>query len=178
MLKEMQEILIKSDDENIFVALDTETTGLSPIYNELIEISAIKYKGKEKVGTFSTLIKPKAKIPYAITRITGITNEMVANSPNIERVMPNLIKFIGETTIIAHNANFDLRFLQENSNGSFSKNKVIDTVKLSRQMHPFLPNHKLATVAKYIGITEEGFHRAEFDCECCAKIYMKYLGLI
>lgn len=76
--------------EEIFVALDVETTGLSPITNELIEVSAIKYKGNKKIDTFSTLIKPKVEIPYYITKITGITNDMVKNAPEIEEVMPRI----------------------------------------------------------------------------------------
>lgn len=67
--------------EETFIALDTETTGLSPINNEIIEVSAIKYKGNKKIETFTTLIKPNANIPYNITRITGISNDMVKNAP-------------------------------------------------------------------------------------------------
>lgn len=166
---------IAKDKRKKFVAIDVETTGLSPVYNELIEISAIKYDGETKLDTFSTLIKPKRPISKTITNITGITNQMVENSPQIEEVMPKLISFIGDNPIVAHNANFDYSFLQNNSNKSFSDNTVIDTVALSRKMLPNLPNHKLNTVARCIGIQEEGFHRAEFDCECCAKIYIKYL---
>ena len=166
---------LTKDKETNFVAIDVETTGLSPVYNELIEISAIKYEKAKKKDTFSTLIKPKKEISDTITNITGITNEMVKNAPNIEQVMPKLIDFIGDYPIVAHNANFDYSFLQNNSQKSFSKNKVIDTVAISRKMLPSLPNHKLNTVSKYIGIEEDGFHRAEFDCECCAKIYIKYL---
>ena len=162
-------------NKEIFVALDVETTGFSPIVNELIEISAIKYQGSKKVDTFSTLIKPKESIPYRITDITGITNDMVKNSPQIEQVMPKLIEFIGNSTIVAHNANFDYKFIQNYSNNSFSKNKLVDTVTISRKLYPNLPNHKLGTVAKQIGIMEDGFHRAEFDCECCARIYIKSL---
>lgn len=160
---------------NNFVAIDVETTGLSPVYNELIEISAIKYNKAKKQDVFSTLIKPKKEIPYNITKITGISNEMVKNAPPIEDIMPKLIEFIGDCSIVAHNANFDYSFLQNNSNKSFSKNTVIDTVAISRKMLPNLPNHKLNTVARCIGIQEDGFHRAEFDCECCAQIYIKYL---
>ena len=166
---------LTKDKEVNFVAIDVETTGLSPVYNELIEISAIKYEKAKKKDIFSTLIKPKKEISDTITNITGITNEMVKNAPNIEQVMPELIDFIGDYPIVAHNANFDYSFLQNNSQKSFSKNKVIDTVAISRKMLPSLPNHKLNTVSKYIGIEEDGFHRAEFDCECCAKIYIKYL---
>ena len=102
---------------------------------------------------------------------------MVVNAPKVQEVMPKLIEFVGDSPIVAHNASFDVGFLQHYSNNSFSQNKVIDTVVLSRRMNPFLPNHKLGTVAKYMGITDDGFHRAEFDCECCAQIYMKYIGV-
>lgn len=165
----------KRKKETKFVAIDVETTGLSPLYNELIEISAIKYEGAKKLDTFSTLIKPKKEVSSTITNLTGITNKMLEDAPTIEKVMPDLIEFIGDNPIVAHNANFDYSFLQNNSNKSFTNNKVIDTVAISRNMLPNLPNHKLNTVARYIGIQEEGYHRAEFDCECCAKIYMKYL---
>lgn len=165
----------KRKKEVKFVAIDVETTGLSPLYNELIEVSAIKYEGAKKIATFSTLIKPKKEISSVITNLTGITNKMLEDAPTVEKVMPQIIDFIGESPIVAHNANFDYSFLQNNSNKSFTNNKVIDTVAISRKMLPNLPNHKLNTVAKCIGIQEEGFHRAEFDCECCAKIYIKYL---
>lgn len=164
--------------EDIFVAIDVETTGLSPFANELIEVSAIKYKGNKKIDTFSTLIKPKVEIPYYITKITGITNDMVKSAPGVEEVMPELIRFVGEYALVAHNANFDYKFIQNYSQNSFSKNKVIDTVPIGRKLYPELPNHKLGTIARHIGITEDGFHRAEFDCECCAKIYIEYLKVV
>lgn len=170
----MQEI----EKNEIFVAIDVETTGLSPMYHELIEVSAIKYQGMKKIDVFSTLIKPKINIPYQITSITGITNQMVQKAPEVEEVMPQLIRFVGEAPIVAHNAGFDYKFIQNYSNQSFSNNRVIDTVQIGRRLFPELPNHKLGTIAKYIGITEDGFHRAEFDCECCAQIYMKYLKTI
>ena len=177
----MQELMKKEnkiDNKNIFVAIDVETTGLSPITNELIEVSAIKYDGNKRIDTFSTLIKPKVRIPYYITNITGITNDMVEEAPEVEEVMPELIDFVGDLPIVAHNANFDYKFIQNYSNNSFTKNKVIDTVPIGRRLYHELPNHKLGTIAKHIGITEDGFHRAEFDCECCAKIYMEYLKVV
>ncbi len=177
----MQELMKKEnkiDNKNIFVAIDVETTALSPITNELIEVSAIKYDGNKRIDTFSTLIKPKVRIPYYITNITGITNDMVEEAPEVEEVMPELIDFVGDLPIVAHNANFDYKFIQNYSNNSFTKNKVIDTVPIGRRLYPELPNHKLGTIAKHIGITEDGFHRAEFDCECCAKIYMEYLKVV
>lgn len=174
-MQELKEKNKETNESNIFVAIDVETTGLSPIANELIEVSAIKYNGAEKLDTFTTLIKPKVKIPYYITNITGITNEMVEDSPYVEEIMPDLVKFIGSSPIVAHNANFDYKFIQNYSHNAFSKNTLIDTVQIGRRLYPNLPNHKLGTIAKHIGITEDGFHRAEFDCECCARIYMEYI---
>ena len=107
-IKEAKEKIAK---EVKFVAIDVETTGLSPLYNELIEVSAIKYEGANKIDTFSTLIKPKVPISSTITRITGITNKMVENAPVVEDIMPKLVEFIGNNIIVAHNANFDYSFL-------------------------------------------------------------------
>lgn len=166
------------NDSEIFVAIDVETTGLSPIANELIEVSAIKYSGSKKIDTFSTLIKPTVSIPYYITKITGITNEMVKKAPVVDDIMDDLVEFVGNSPIVAHNAQFDYKFIQNYSNNSFSDNEVIDTVSISRNLYPKLENHKLGTIAKHIGITEDGFHRAEFDCECCAKIYIQYIKSI
>lgn len=177
-MQELKQKENKIDNKNLFVAIDVETTGLSPIANELIEVSAIKYDGNKKIDTFSTLIKPKVRIPYYITNITGITNDMVEEAPEVEEVMPELVEFVGDLPIVAHNANFDYKFIQNYSNNSFTKNKLIDTVPIGRRLYPTLPNHKLGTIAKHIGITEDGFHRAEFDCECCAKIYMEYLKVV
>lgn len=100
---------------------------------------------------------------------------MLKNAPKVEEVMPKLISFIGNNPIVAHNAKFDYSFLQENSNKSFSDNELIDILEISRQMFKNIPNYKLNTISKIIRIEEDSFHRAEFDSECCAKIYMKYL---
>lgn len=167
--------LVEKKEENIFVAVDVETTGLSPLTSELIEISAIKYKDGTKLETYTSLIKPIQPIPDKITQLTGITNTMVKEERPVLEVMREVIDFIRSYPIVAHNAPFDVSFLQMYSNHSFTKNKVIDTVKLGRMMYPQLMNHKLGTIAKHIGIKENGFHRAEFDCECCAKIYLAYL---
>lgn len=159
---------------NCFVAVDVETTGLSPKYHELIEVSAVKYQNNKKKEIYTSLIKPVNPIPPVITQITGITNEMVEDAPGVKQVMDELVAFIQDLPIVAHNASFDLSFLQNYSRNQFCRNTIIDTVILGRRLYPYLPNHKLATIAKHMGITEEGFHRAQFDCECCAKIYLNY----
>ena len=106
----MEQISILDDNKRIeinkrkkevkFVAIDVETTGLSPVYNELIEISAIKYEGAKKIDNFSTLVKPKKEVSNIITNLTGITNKMLENAPQIEEVMPKLVEFIGNHIIL------------------------------------------------------------------------------
>ncbi len=158
-----------------FVVIDFETTGLDAIKNELIEVSALKYVGRNFVDSYITLIKPKIKIPYYITQINGITNEMVKDAPSIEEVIPRLVDFIGPSVLVAHNAAFDMKFLKCNAQrcGLEVKNSYIDTLSLSRKTFPELHNHKLATVARHIGIHEEGWHRAEFDTRATAEILLR-----
>ena len=127
----MEQISILDDNKRIeinkrkkevkFVAIDVETTGLSPVYNELIEISAIKYEGAKKIDNFSTLVKPKKEVSNIITNLTGITNKMLENAPQIEEVMPKLVKFIGNHIIVAHNANLMLAFYKTIQTRAFLK---------------------------------------------------------
>lgn len=161
-----------------FVVIDFETTGLDAEKNEVIEVSALKYIDRNFADSYITLIKPKNKIPYYITQINGITNEMVCTSPGIEEVIPKLVDFIGDAVIVAHNASFDMKFLKCNAKrcGFEINNTYIDTLALSRKTFPELSNHKLATVARHIGILEEGWHRAEFDTRATAEILLKCLN--
>lgn len=160
---------------NDFVVIDFETTGLDSINNEIIEVSALKYKDRSLVDTYITLVKPKKRIPGYITQINGITNEMVESSPGVEEVIPKLADFIGDSVIVAHNASFDMKFLKCNAErcGLVINNDYIDTLALSRKAFPCLRNHKLATVARHIGITDEGWHRAEFDTRATAQVLLK-----
>lgn len=94
-----------------FVALDIETTGLSPLYNEIINIGAIRFRNNRPVEQFDVLVKPFSSIPREITVLTGITNAMVRNAPPIKVVLPQLIEFLGEDIILGHNVRFDISFI-------------------------------------------------------------------
>lgn len=162
---------------NEFIALDCETTGLKPDEHKIIEIAAIKYKNGEIVDTFHTLINPQVHIPYYITKINGISDDMVKDTPTIEEVMPKLIKFIGNLPIVAHNASFDAKFLKCASYKLFGKDSInnyfIDTVKIARMIYPHLPNHKLETIKNYLGLNLKS-HRAYDDTIVAANIYLEY----
>lgn len=172
-----------------FVVFDLETTGLSPNKSEIIEIGAIRFKFNEPVEIFHTYIKPKRKISEKITSINGITNDMVENAPSIEDVLPKFIDFIQDDVLIAHNSDFDMKFiLQQLYDKGYKKikNKVIDTLKLSRQKvreidyetyrNKKLSSYKLENLKYEFGIINVGSHNALDDCKVCAYVYIKIKG--
>lgn len=160
--------------EKDFVIVDLETTGLSPVKNEIIEIGAIKVENGQVVDTMDIFVKPKTPVSYFITNLTGITNEMLKSGYDIEEGMKKFIEFSGNSTLIAHNAKFDISFLKNNMYNCFNKdleNKYLDTVKISKEIVKDLPNYKLGTLAEYFNVDYKGAHRALKDCEITLDIY-------
>ncbi|WP_432354132.1 3'-5' exonuclease [Sporosarcina sp. A2] len=156
-----------------YVVLDFETTGLRAGADKIIQIGAIRYFDHWKDEEMDALINPQRYISPTITRITGISNEMVEEAPTIEEKIAELIEFIGELPIIAHNAAFDMGFLYalEGVNGvSIPEYTVIDTVKIARQKIKDTPNHKLTTLTQYLQL-EHDAHNAIGDCLATAAIY-------
>jgi len=98
-----------------YIVLDIETTGLSRYIHKITEIAAVKVKDNKIIEEYQTLVNPETKIPRFITRLTGIDNEMVKDAPTINEVMPGLLKFLGNHTIVAHNATFDYGFIAYNA---------------------------------------------------------------
>jgi DNA polymerase III epsilon subunit family exonuclease len=127
---------------------------------------------------FHTLVNPERHIPSGIERLTGITNEMVADAPTIDEVMSDVRNFLAESVIVGHNVSFDFRFLNWYHYKCFEEylvNETICTMKLSRQYLPHLPNKKLSTVGEYFGIVNEQAHRAMSDTLATLQIFQKYL---
>ncbi|MFR5004065.1 MAG: exonuclease domain-containing protein [Thomasclavelia ramosa] len=162
---------------NEYVILDLETTGLDPFCDEIIEISCLKIKDDNIISKYSTLVKPKYEILEFTTKITGITNEMVKNSPKLKQVLPELVKFIGNSYVVGYNTNFDINFLYDNSLELLNKpfiNDFIDIMRFTKKLYPNLPNHKLKTICEHLQIDLSNHHRAEFDClmvlECIKAI--------
>ncbi|WOV84702.1 exonuclease domain-containing protein [Sporosarcina jeotgali] len=156
-----------------YVVLDFETTGLRAGADKIIQIGAIRYFNHWKDEEMDALINPQRYISPTITRITGISNEMVEEAPTIDEKIEELIEFIGELPIIAHNASFDMGFLYalEGLNGvSIPEYTVIDTVKIARQKIKDTPNHKLTTLTQYLQL-EHDAHNAIGDCLATAAIY-------
>ncbi|MFD1204537.1 MULTISPECIES: exonuclease domain-containing protein [Sporosarcina] len=156
-----------------YIVLDFETTGFRAGADRIIQIGALKFNNHEQTGLLNTFINPERHIPPNITRLTGITNEMVQWAPTIENKIEELIEFIGDLPIIAHNASFDMGFLYalESIEGiKIPEYTVIDTVKIARKTITDTPNHKLTTLTKYLQL-EHDAHDAIGDCIATAAIY-------
>lgn len=156
-----------------YVVLDIETTGFSPENDDIIQIAAVKYLNDVEYDKFSTYIKPTNIITNSITKLTGITNEMVENAPKIDSVLPALTLFLENYSVICHNGSFDIRFINKNLQQIGLpplKNKLIDTLQLSRLAIKDSENYKLETLKEYLKISCPS-HNAEFDCFVTAKLY-------
>jgi DNA polymerase-3 subunit epsilon len=156
-----------------YIVLDFETTGLRAGADKIIQIGAIKYHNHEMKDVFNTFINPFRHIPLSVERLTGISNEMVEWAPSIEQKIDELLEFIGDLPIVAHNASFDMGFLYalDNIEGiEIPVYTVIDTVKLARKKITQTKNHKLSTLTEYLQL-EHDAHDAIGDCLATAAIY-------
>ena len=158
-----------------YVVLDLETTGLSPDYCSIIEISAIKVESDEIVDQFSTLVNSTDDIPDEIVQLTGITPEMLCNAPFEKEAVKQVISFIGDSIIVGHNVTFDIRFINSVSqihDLPILINSYVDTLSLSRKIFPDLPNHKLNTLIKTFCSEDREKHRALSDVKYTNQCYL------
>ena len=162
---------------NTFVAFDLETTGLNPPC-KIIEIGGVKVVNGTIVDSFERFVNPEIPIPSYITKITGISDNMISNAQNINNVLPEFLIFIENHTLIAHNASFDMRFVNHYAyqQGLIIKNNVTDTLAICRKKYPYLKNHKLKTISDYFKITHDNAHRALSDAMAVASIYLHFLS--
>lgn len=160
-------------NNNIYISnycvLDLETTGLSCIKNEIIEVGILKVRNDEIVEKYSRLVKPKAKVSKKITEITGITNVMLDNMPSIEDIIIEILQFIGDDVIIGHNILFDLGFISSVIEMDLP-NEYLDTVYLSKNTYPELKRYRLSDLTNYLGIYTNT-HRAIDDCIATKELY-------
>lgn len=166
--------LLKNNKGNTnYVILDIETTGLSCSENSIIEIAAIKVKNGKISDKFESLINPGCTIPPFITNLTGISNSMVCSAPCVNDVLEKFVCFVENLPLIAHNASFDMRFIHHNLSkcGLEINNEVIDTLKLSRQLYPHFPSHKLGIVADNLGVKVQNAHRAMADVDILHNVF-------
>ncbi|WP_454190604.1 PolC-type DNA polymerase III [Paenibacillus sp. Marseille-Q7038] len=162
-----------------YIVFDIETTGLSVTQNKIIEIAAIKMVEDKEVDRFSTFVNPHERIPYNIQQLTNINDEMVKDAPEIEPVLKDFITFVGDGILVAHNARFDMGFIQANLKSlgmAPLENPVLDTLELARMLHPSMKNHRLNTLADKYKVSLENHHRAIDDTIALAGILIGLLN--
>lgn len=157
-----------------YVVFDIETTGLANQYDKITEIGAVKIRDKEIIDSYSSLVNPQMQISDKIVNLTGITNEMVEKERTIDQVLPEFLEFCKDSTLVAHNAEFDISHIRTNcENLGLNFNfPFIDTLYLARFLLPELKNHKLNTLAKHLNVRLINHHRAVDDAVATANVFI------
>jgi DNA polymerase-3 subunit alpha (Gram-positive type) len=164
-----------------YIVLDLETTGLSCYTHKITEIAAVKVKNGKVIDEFQTLVNPEVHIPSFITRLTGITDEMVKGSPTIKKALPMFLEFAKDLPIVAHNASFDHGFISHNAmmhlKYNFCNEKVC-TRKLANRLLPDLPSKRLGSICEHLDIDNERAHRAMGDAKATTEVFQHFLLLM
>ncbi|HPI41168.1 MAG TPA: 3'-5' exonuclease [Pseudobdellovibrionaceae bacterium] len=161
---------------NTFIAFDVETTGTVPGVDQIVEIGAVKFVNGEPDALFTTLVNPQRTIPPGASAVNGITNDMVANKPLIESLLPAFAEFCADHVLVAHNAPFDTQFISSDIKkyqAQAPRGIILDTLPLARKLYPGLPNYKLGTLIQHLKIPTTQFHRAEEDATYCGRLFLK-----
>lgn len=162
-----------------FVVFDLETTGAKAPPCRVTEVGAWRVKNGQVTEEFHTLVNPETPIPPFITSLTGITDEMVHDAPVFADIAEDLLGFIGDSILVAHNSGFDMRFLNHEISRVYGKyrlaNPCLCTVLLSRKLLPDILNHKLKTVAQHYEIDLVNHHRASADAYATAHIFVNLI---
>ena len=166
--------------DGTYVVFDLETTGFSPVKDKIIEIGAVKVEDGKITDRFSTFVNPGIPVPFEITRLTSITDQMVMDAPGIEVALPEFLSFIGDAVLVAHNASFDVGFLEQNMRylDLMPDFTSVDTVALARMLLPTLSKFKLNIVANALNISLENHHRAVDDAGATAEIFVKFVHML
>ena len=164
-----------------FVVVDLETTGGSPVDDAITEIGAVRFHGLERIGSFQTLVDPERPIPPYIAHLTGIDDRVVAGAPALPQILPSFLEFARGAVIVAHNASFDVGFLNANLlrlDYEVLPTPAICTAKLARRLvWPDVPNVKLQTLATYFRTRTKPIHRALEDAEATGEVLQGLLDV-
>jgi DNA polymerase-3 subunit epsilon len=157
----------------LFTIIDIETTGNSSGNGKITEIAIYQHNGQNITDSFSTLINPEIDIPYFITKLTGINNEMVKNAPKFYEVARKIVELTAGRTFIAHNVHFDYSFVKEEFKrlGYNFNRKTLCTVQLSRKLLPGHKSYSLGRLCDDLGIEINGRHRAAGDAYATVKLF-------
>lgn len=167
------------ENQQLFVVLDTETTGLDPAKGEeMIEVAAQKIRGREVIGEYVQLIKATKMIPADAQKVHGISQaELEEKGRPAKEVLPELVEFIGEAIIVAHNTPFDMGFINAHLDRLGMpklQNKTLDTLELARR-YLLLASYRLSNVAAYLKVPQPSAHRALIDVITCREVFFKLI---
>jgi len=164
-----------------YCVVDTETTGLSPAWDNIIEIGAVKYSNGVEVDRFQSLVQPSAYddgtfVDDFIAELTGITNEMLSTAPQAAEAIKAFSEFLGDSVVVGYNVSFDMNFLYDNFVKHLGKpltNDYIDAMRMARKLHPDMKHHRLRDMVELYKIVNEHEHRALADCVATAECFTK-----
>ena len=180
---DLKDFVVRPNGQSLddsFVVFDIETTGLNPKFCKMIEIGAVKIEAGEVTGSFSHFVNPEIPIPYNITKLTSITDEMVMDAETIETLLPKFLEFVGDSVLVAHNASFDVGFIRKFAHdmGRKLENTVLDTMTLSHILCPELGKFTLDRICKHLGIKLDHHHRAVDDAGATATMFQKFIPMM
>ncbi|OZI11529.1 PolC-type DNA polymerase III [Bacillaceae bacterium SAS-127] len=164
--------------DETYVVFDVETTGLSAVYDTIIELAGVKIKDGEIIDRFESFANPHHPLSATTINLTGITDDLVENAPEVEEVLQKFKEWTADAILVAHNASFDMGFLQagyKRYNIEKATNPVIDTLELARFLYPTMKNHRLNTLAKKFDVELTQHHRAIYDAEATGYLMLKML---
>jgi len=157
--------------------IDFETTGLSPESGDrIIEVGIAILSGGRIIDRYQSFVNPQVRIPSVVSSLTGINDSMVRTAPKAAQVMPEIINFVGDLPLVAHNASFDKRFMDSElrRTGHRATTEFICSLRVARRVYPGAPNHKLATLVSLAGVQPaEQYHRALGDAEMTAGLWTR-----
>lgn len=165
-------------DKGMYAIIDIETTGGSSRIEKITEIAIFLHDGSRITGEYTTLINPERNIPYFITNLTGITNEMVEDAPRFYEVAKNIVELTEGRTFVAHNAKFDYSFIRQEfkSLGFNFRRNLLDTVALSRKLFPGHRSYSLGNICSDLNININGRHRAAGDALATVRLFEMLLA--
>ena len=168
------------DIDTTYCVLDLETTGLSFRTEKITEVGIMKIKNGEVLDEFSCFVNPEKPIPQRVVEVTNITDDMVKDAETIDKVFPKILEFVGDSVLVAHNADFDIGFLKYNAKqlGYSLENTYIDTLRLSKDLFPDFKKYKLGIIADNLGIKVEVAHRALDDVDTTVKVFNVMINML
>ena len=161
---------IKRKISDEYVTIDIETDGLNPEKDNIIELAVCKVRNKRIIDSFTTFINPKKPICEAVTKVTGITNDMLKDADTINIALNKLIDFIDDLPIVVHNANYVMKFIKANTNIKF-ENEIIDTLTLSKKKLPNLKIYTIKAILEFSGNSDVVLNRSIDYARVIAKVF-------